>query len=64
MYLGNYSCWSQAFNSAYMVMALVLLMNIYNRLFYNVYLLDQVSEYPSEVGEAVSILRVLVMPLI
>lgn len=64
MYYGKYSCWSQAFNSAYMLMALLLLMNIYDRLFYNVYLLDQISEYPSEVREELSILRGLAMLLI
>lgn len=61
MYFEKYSCWSQAFNAAYMFMALVL-MNIYGRLFYNVYVLDQISEYPSEVRQELSILRVLVMP--
>lgn len=61
--LKKYSCWNQAFSAAYMFMAWVLLMNTDDRLFYNVYMLDQISEYPSEVRGELSILRVLVMPL-
>lgn len=53
--LKKYSCWSQAFDAAYMFMALVLLMTVYDRLFYNVYWLDQISEYPSEIREELSI---------